>query len=221
MIDYSKNELYCFNLVLGGRKIPGIHLNYPKILDKKKFNRECLEELKQKGLMDDDEKFTDEAMLKLDIVKSYKDLGNYVMINRLAVGIGTNNKLILVGSKDNETLQFDFTNVKLLLEGLFGQYPFLGKEDMGKSNRPNILSKEQFEKRLDSVSIDDMLYFVKVENNEPIDKFVIYQLNDKIYEYSYSSLIEREYQPKEARMRIFRLFVKNLDNEIGGEANGR
>lgn len=121
---FTNNEIVFLTSVSKGSSPFGIHYRMPKEGEKQTFIEEAIQSLIKKGILNEEQKLTEEGAAVLRFFELYRSCRRYITINRVKAAVFENGKLITV-CKDKDNYEMCCTDSATLMLSLLKQSKFL------------------------------------------------------------------------------------------------
>ena len=214
-MEYSMNELLCYNSLLDGKKIQGIRIIYPSLVLKKQIVDKTLKELKEKNLIDESGRQSKLGAAKLHIIRLYKEAHTYIAINKVAAALKPNGKMIMAVQTGKEKIQIESGERAAILLSILKTYPFLCEESKEECIKEGIeLSESKWNEMSGRISMQEAIVFQKMYKGEQQHNIVIFRVDNKLYKYDYLRKKLYESSTRKLRMELIELL------ELGEIQNG-
>ncbi len=207
MVEYTMNEILCYNSLLDGKKIQGIRLMFPPITRKQTIIDDTLKQLKEEKLVDETGKLTAAGEAKLHIIRTYKQADTFLSLNNIAISFQNNRKMIMAVQNKEGKFMLETGDRAGIMLGLMKEYPFLQCQDKNeqKEMEPTILSEERWEELREQIEIRNMILLQKYRKENAEENIILFSHEGNCYEYQNekNTLIRKE--PSGVRKRIMAL----------------
>lgn len=209
-MKFSKQELICFNSILGGSPIVGINLKETNDKDVNTYVDETIRTLKEKNILDGNGRLTKIGILPIEILKKYKNAKKHISLNFTRVALLDDDRAVII-KIEGDQYDVSICNKIELLEKLVSRSSYMQKETTSE----NKMKKE----KLDFMDLlkDDELYKSEAINTKvyfdgsEIGNKIYYWNNDKGFLYDLNSEYREELTPRNMRIKFMNLLNINCN----------
>lgn len=204
MVEYTINEILCYNSLLDRKKIQGIRLMFSPVTMKQEIIENTMKQLKEEQLVDEAGRLTVVGEAKLHIIRTYKDSDKYLLINNIAISFQKNRKMIMAVQNEEGKFIFETGDRTGIMLGLVKEYSFLQQKDNSsqKKREHMILSKEQWSEIEERLELKNFILLQKYERDKMKENIALFSDKMKCYEYNFESRELTEREPSEIRRKI-------------------
>lgn len=168
------DEIYYLNRALDGEKIFGVN---PKLKTLMLDDKEVEKNLKDKALLDENNKINKAACKIIRRIEQYKNCDRHIIIDdNIIIAPYEGKKIIVLKKEDEQTFHLDKTLLEFVVVNIISKHNFLLgeiEEDNDDCDIPTIINDYE-----DKISIEE------VNSNFENKKIIFYYKNKKVYKYN-------------------------------------
>lgn len=207
-MNFSEQELVCFNSILDGKRILGIQIDNTKDMESIEYVNDTISSLKEKGIMDSEGKLTKLGILPIRSLELYKSCDNYLIINNTCCGLINDSEAIIIKINEDSYDIYRVNKLKIVTE-LLEKCPFLrGASSSYPQKKSKEISIELTELLMNDYNYTkDSIHMIKyIDKNVTSNKIYFYDDNQGFrYDLIGKKLIE--VQPCD----IKRMLIRDLE----------
>lgn len=184
MVEFTTNEILCYNSLLDGKKIQGIRLLFPPMTLKRKIIDDTVTYLRKENLAEESGNLTVVGEAKLHIIRKYKEAEKYLAINNMAISFQKGRSMIMAVQTKDDNLMLEAGERTAILQGLLKKYVFLQRnEECEEEQQTCILKDDDWENLIERIEMKNLILVQKYRNENLIENLALFCHDGSCYEY--------------------------------------
>jgi len=201
----NQDELVFLTGVTKGAEPFGLFLKYPGKDRIEDYKKEVLSSLQEKGILDQEQKFTREGTALLLLWEAYRGCKKHLILNHLYLAVCPNRRVIGIG-KQGEDYELFSTDSAVVLTALLKKYEFLRTDGTKEHHLPKKLPCEKLPygdwvKELEDCQ-ENLLILGDYREKTPRQEDVYYWKENKGYRYDPGNGYRREISSRSMRLQF-------------------
>ncbi len=207
---FSKGEMMCFNGIIDGKDILEIPLLEGELPEKEVVLKSTNKTLKEKGIIDENDKFTQKGIGPIGTLQKYKTVDKHLVINQMRLGLVGDNVVVINEVEDGYDMLIAHKLFVMLSVLKKCEYMRQGESNIPRKYKTDKIEKNEWLKQIEKN--DNQLLITKYEKDVKTTQNVYYW-NAK-HGYRYDFLQEERTKMSGYAMRME---VVNLMELVEGE----
>lgn len=200
---FSREELLFFTMITEGPMPFGIPLKFPREKNVEEVQKDIVEKLIQKELLDKENEFTESGIAVTLLWEEYRKCEKHLVINEKLLAVLPNRRVILI-ARQEKNFEIQSFDAVLVLAELLKECDFMRESTSDESYKPHILDIKEWHKKMQYYENRKIL--IGVFKNKKVEERAFYWEKNKGFMYDLDRQIEIQIQPR--RMRAY--FMKEL-----------
>ena len=218
MITISLEELIDINLTIGGRKIEGISFDV-KGEDYVERLMKANDNLTAKGLIIDDDDFSDKLMEIAGLLEHYKASEHKIFINNLRIGLVDEGYAVVLELLEEGDVKISFVPKIVIVKTYIDGAEFLsGYQEEGLEYEKEPCTEDEFLRELNQREWPNLLIIQSYINQRTNLCQTYYFDDEEAYCFDYMEKTLRQRGPENFRLDLLKIFGYDVDDDVDGKA---
>lgn len=200
----SQNELLFLNSVTKGAAPFGILFQFPGAEHATAYQAEVLQSLKEKGILDETEKFTEKGTILLLLWECYRNSKKHLILNRMYLAEGPDSQLIGIEKKEDGYELF-LTDGGTVMAAVLTKYEFLRQGNTAGDYQLEQVDYQEWGKEMAAYG-EHVLMLGEYQEKEPQKEEVYYWEEMCGYRYDIRTGYRRQMSSRSMRIKLLTYF---------------
>ncbi len=169
---FSKGEMMCFNGIIDGKDILEVPLLDGDLPEKEIVLTSTTKTLKEKGIIDENDKFTQKGIGPIGTLQKYKMVKKHIVINQMRLGLLGDNVVVIDQVEDGYDMLIAHKLFVMLSVLKKCEYMRQGESDIPRKYSADKINKEEWIKQIEQN--DNQLLITKYEKEVKTTQNVYY-----------------------------------------------